>query len=97
MKIKHFMGYGCVNAKKVSCTKNELVVHVWGCHEYGVVRNDRYDIFNWLVKRFDKSRKDYTEIVDVDIDEWWERETDGKYRGMDANHCEYTIRFGERD
>ena len=96
MKIKHFAGYGSVNAKKVSCTKNELVVHVWGCHECGVVREDFYDVFNWLVKRFDKTRKDYFEIEDVNIDNWYETEKDGRYRGCDAEHCIYTIRFRER-
>ena len=93
MKIKHFMGYGSVNAKKVKLTEDTLVVHVWGVHECGVRRDDFYDIFNWLVKRFDKKRTDYFDIGDVDIEEWYEPETEGRYMGCDANHCIYTIHF----
>ena len=96
MKLKHFAGYGSVNAKKVSCNDRELVVHVWGCHEYGVVREDHYDVFEWLVKRFDKKNadKDYWRLIeDVTIDNWYEKETEGRYKGCDAEHCIYTIRY----
>ena len=62
MKIKHWQGYGCVNARKVKkTTKNgttTLVVEVTGNHEWGLVRNDMYDLKRWLVERFDKATKD---------------------------------------
>lgn len=91
MKIKHWQGYGCVNAKKISKDKNTLVVEVSGTHEYGLSRDDKYDVFNWLVKRFDKSRKDYMEIQDIDIDEDSEL-----VNGLPFWRCVYTISFRPR-
>ena len=50
MKIKHWQGYGCVNATKVKMkTKNglrNLIIRVSGNHEYGLSRNDKYDVSN---------------------------------------------------
>ena len=73
MKIKHFAGYGSVEAKKVSKTTRTnildekfvtLKVEVKGIHEWGLVRDDSYDLYNWLIKRFDKNVKDYYDICD---------------------------------
>ena len=60
MKIKHFAGYGSVQAKKVSKTnidenKVKLVVEVKGNHECGLVRKDIYDVRRWLFNRFEKN------------------------------------------
>lgn len=60
MKIKHFMGYGSVQARKVSKTKTDdgktkLVVEVKGNHEWGLVRNDIYDVYRWLFSKFEKN------------------------------------------
>jgi len=59
MKIKHFQGYGSVQAKKVSKTivgdKTKLVIEVKGNHEYGLVRNDIYDVKRWLFDKFEKN------------------------------------------
>ena len=60
MKIKHFQGYGCVNATRVKDKNCTLHVKVTGNHECGLRRDDDYDLFNWLVKRFDKSIEDYS-------------------------------------
>ena len=60
MKIKHFQGYGCVNATKVKDNSCTLHVKVTGNHECGIHRDDEYDLYNWLVKRFDKSIPDAT-------------------------------------
>jgi hypothetical protein len=51
MKIKHFAGYGCVEAKKISLNRTTLIddygcaidavilkVRVTGFHEWGLVR-----------------------------------------------------------
>lgn len=68
MKIKHFAGYGSVNATKVEKSTHtnmldeshtKLVVKVSGNHEWGLERDDSYDLYNWLIKRFDKGVKDY--------------------------------------
>ena len=58
MKIKHWQGYGTVNAMKIH-DSNTLHVKVVGNHEWGIYRNDEYDLYYWLVKRFDKKENDY--------------------------------------
>ena len=74
MKIKHWAGYGCVNASKVKDSACTLHVRVEGNHEQGVVREDPYTLYLWLVKRFDKSAADITTwlkshpIIDVRSD-----------------------------
>ena len=61
MKIKHWQGYGLVDAKKLTKQTDAgittLVVKTSGNHEWGLVREDVYDLVNWLVKRFDKTFK----------------------------------------
>ncbi len=59
MKIKHFQGYGSVNAVKVKDDTCTLHVKVTGNHEWGIRRDDLYDLFNWLVKKFDKTVTDH--------------------------------------
>lgn len=79
MRIKHFAGYGTVEAKKVSKTtvtnqygekKNKLVVNVKGNHEWGLVRDDIYDVKRWLFDKFEKnfSGNYYQIIMDVKND-----------------------------
>lgn len=59
MKIKHWQGYGTVDAKKVSKTTAKgyttLVIRVTGDHEWGLVCKDIYHLKRWLIDRFDKS------------------------------------------
>lgn len=62
MKIKHWAGYGCVTARKVKSNPYVLHIRVEGNHEWGIVREDEYDLFNWLVRRFDKDILDYAEF-----------------------------------
>ena len=76
MKIKHWQGYGCVNAKVLKKGLDTqkgvktITIEVVGNHEYGLDRsNDEYDIFNWLLKRFDKDVKDYSDIIKVEYNE----------------------------
>ena len=72
MRIKHWAGYGCVNARKVK-ENNPFILHikVEGNHECGLVREDEYELYNWLVKRFDHDVQYYPEwhklrpIIDV--------------------------------
>jgi len=69
MKIKHWQGYGLVNARKISHSTNNgitsLHIRVSGDHEQTLERNDRYDVANWLVKKFDKSFVDWRTITSV--------------------------------
>ena len=60
MKIKHFAGYGCVNARKCKDSLPSMLhIEVEGNHEWGLVREDDYDLFQWIVSRFDKRFPDY--------------------------------------
>lgn len=69
MIIKHWQGYGRVNARKINLsTKNGITclhVRVSGEHEQTLERNDRYDVANWLVKKFDKRFVDWRTITSI--------------------------------
>lgn len=101
MKIKHFQGYGIVNAKKVSKKVKEgvatLIIEVWGNHEWGIERNDVYDVFNWLVKRFDKGCESYSKIISMTTNDFYKKtEVANHYGGkseIDEEHCIYTIKY----
>lgn len=58
MKIKHWQGYGSVNATRVKDKNVKLHIRVVGNHEYGIHRDDEYDLYYWLVRRFDKNIQD---------------------------------------
>lgn len=76
MKIKHWAGYGCVNARRINDGKAKLHVRVEGLHEMGLERGtwDTSLLYNWLVKRFDKTVPEYLEwvrsrpIIDTETD-----------------------------
>lgn len=78
MRIKHWAGYGCVNAQRIKNASCTLHVRVQGDHERGLRRDDDYDLFYWLVKRFDKKVTDYAEWhkknPKVYIIEWTDKE-----------------------
>lgn len=52
MRIKHWQGYGTVNAKRISTTKEKIVIVVSGMHEYDLVMGtwDTYGMTKWLGK-----------------------------------------------
>lgn len=81
MKLKHWQGYGSINARKISETVNgniaTLKIELKGNHEYGLSRDDKYDVFNWLLnggKRFVKACSSYRDIISVDITEDYVKE-----------------------
>ena len=90
MRIKHFAGYGCVDAKKLSRFKvstgdTVLKVRVTGNHECGLLRNDPYDLKWWLIERFDKAAKNidpYTIAYEYNYDFDYETNKDV---------CDYTF------
>ena len=95
MKIKHFMGYGSVEVKKISKkpiingygeNKTKLVLCVKGNHEYGLVRNDIYDVRRWIFDRFEKNFKksDYEIYMEVKSDYIEEN-------GLDVEVATYTF------
>lgn len=93
MKLKHWQGYGSVEAKKVSAATDKatglktVVVEVSGNHEWGLERNDSYDIHRWL-GRFFKDCLSYTDIRSLSVD--------GGYRkkgSIDEEWCRYTVTY----
>lgn len=93
MKLKHWQGYGSVNAKKMSEStrkdpfygdKKTMHIRVTSNHEYGIEREDKYDVFNWLLKRFDKTVESYRQITSV-------RLVSGIENGIDV--CDYFIEY----
>lgn len=72
MKLKHWQGYGTVNAKKLELSaagpNRKLVIEVTGNHEYGLTRDDAYDVYNWLVKRFAKDCPNYRNILSLRVE-----------------------------
>ena len=84
MRIKHWQGYGCVTARKCKDSNpSTLMCRVEGDHEWGIILKDEYDLYYWLVRRFDKDVVDYATwsklhpIIEVkpgfriDIDKGW--------------------------
>lgn len=88
MKIKHWQGYGTVNAVRVKDRSCTLHIRVSGNHEWGLERNDTYDLYNWLIKRFDKSVPDYLS---------WRRTAsvviNDRYDGNDVEVCDYMFTY----
>ena len=99
MKIKHFAGYGSVNAKKNSVKRiginvygdieKRVRIEVSGNHEWGIERDDTYDIYNWLMKRFAKDCKSYADITRMTLEPFSVKDT----QGIDVDHCIYTIDY----
>ena len=63
MKLKHFAGYGTVNAYKINkkVTNNgsvALTIKVIGDHERGLYCWDIYTLKHWLIDRFDHKAKE---------------------------------------
>lgn len=94
MRIKHWQGYGTVTAKKIRKTIHDgittLVVEVRGNHEWGLARDDVYDLKRWLVDRFDKSARDISPYV-IDYD--YTNDYVTAPNGLDEERCIYTFEY----
>lgn len=92
MKVKHWQGYGTVNMKKISQNTKDgiktIVIQVSGNHEWGLVRNDIYDIHKWICSKFAKDCKEYCDIVDFKLNNYYK-----KINGLDVEVCDYTISY----
>lgn len=95
MKVKHFTGYGSVKVKKESKTtftneygekKTKLVLVVKGNHEWGIVRDDIYDVKRWIFDKFEKNftGNDYDIAMTVQGDYI-------KENGLDVEVATYTF------
>lgn len=92
MKIKHFMGYGSVQAKKLSKrpifgNKTKLVVEVRGNHECGLVRDYIYDVRNWLFNRFEKNFNGSDYDIEMSIQDDYVKDDNG----LDVEVATYTF------
>lgn len=95
MKLKHFQGYGTVNAKRVENVVlyegqydrwKRLTVEVSGDHEWGLDCYRGWDnvcVFNWLGRRFAKDLTDYRQIKRIDTE----------YVYADVETMRYTILY----
>lgn len=89
MKIKHWQGYGTVEAVKVKDFTCDLHIKVTGNHEYGLERNDTYDVFRWLVKRFKRNIGNDDRIIEnMKLISGYE-----KQNGISVEVCDYYINF----
>lgn len=95
MKVKHFVGYGSVEVKKVSKTtftdefgekKTKMVLCVKGNHEWGIVRNDIYDVKRWIFDKFEKNFKGNDYDIDMSIEDDYIKEN-----GIDVEVATYTF------
>lgn len=102
MKIKHWQGYGFVDATKVSekdlslTDEKYIVIRVKGNHEWGIERNDTYDVSRWLLPRFVKGFKDgtydYRNIVSMSLHPNIEKDDNGE----SVDICDYIIVYSTK-
>ena len=91
MKIKHWKGYGTVSAQKIPDRNCTLHIRVTGNHEWGLRRDDLYDLYNWLVKRFDRTVPDvltWERQANVFINEGYTVQN-----GLDVDTCDYYFTY----
>lgn len=92
MRVKHWQGYGSVNVKKMERKVDGSVVNlhlrVWGNHEWGIERNDTYDVVRWIGTRCDKRLTDDRQIVRMVLDDRYE-----KISGLTVEVCDYYITY----
>ncbi|MCM1295870.1 MAG: hypothetical protein NC311_10040 [Muribaculaceae bacterium] len=81
-RIKHWQGYGSVDAKKLADypaghAKHKTIIKITGNHEYGISRQDPYDVHRWLGKKFFPDCADYRRIESLNVIEGSEKAPDG--------------------
>ena len=91
MRIKHFAGYGSVQVRKLSKTnlfdnKTKLVIEVKGNHEWGLVRDDIYDVRRWLFNKFEKNFNGDDYDISMSIEDDYIRENN-----IDVEVATYTF------
>jgi hypothetical protein len=91
MKIKHWQGYGCLQANVVEKrldvkeATETLKIEVYGNHEYGIDRSEYwYDVYTWLVQRVSKKHKhiDYTRDLVKDVSFSYTQDKEGAECGI---------------
>ena len=95
MKLKHWQGYGTVEVKKISKKnittpygekKTKMVLQVKGNHEWGLVRDDVYDVRRWIFNKFEKNFTGNDYEIDMTIKDDYINEN-----GIDVEVATYTF------
>ena len=98
MRIKHYQGYGSVNARVIKKgfsygprgkTDRSVTIEVSGNHEYGIIVDsyDHYRLAQWLGKLGGFKEED---IESFDTKSFSQRNEE---KGIDEDHCIYTVRL----
>lgn len=89
MKLRHWAGYGTVNARVISTGKNSKTIEITGNHEWGLDRpfHDEYCIENWL-KRFQPKGKAFSDYSVLANDY-------KKVNGLDTEYLIITLFYKE--
>ena len=96
MRIKHWQGYGHIEAKKIEKKTRDgrtfIAIKLKGNHEYGLHRDDIYDIAHWLLPKFSKEFKDgqksYYDIEYMQLTDGYEKDENGY-----VDTCLYEIQY----
>ena len=94
MRVKHWQGYGSVNVfKKEREVRSDgtvrLHLQVRGNHEWGIERNDVYDVVRWIGIKCDKQLTDYRQVCEMLTDNWWDSD---KHEDV----CDYYITYTKK-
>lgn len=67
-----------------------VVIRVQGNHEYGLERDDKYDVYNWLLKRFCRNLPEFNEIkcFEFKMNDFYQRNTE---KNIEEEVCDYSI------
>lgn len=99
MKIKHFQGYGTVDAKrkKLSSVKDmfgeeiqRVQITVTGMHEYGLKTYDSYGAVNWF-NRYNRLLPEVS--TQTKLEKYDVREERGNWSQNTPDRCVYTFFF----
>ena len=106
MKIKHYQGYGIVEAKKLKTRKltkaergveyadlplREVQIFVKGNHECGLLTLEKYAVHRWLCTKLVKDCESFMDIIDVNAEPGMTKEN-----GLDVETALYTIIYISR-
>ena len=96
MRIKHWQGYGHIDATKIEKKSRDgrtfIAIKLKGNHEYGLHRDDTYDIARWLLPKFAKEfkngEKSYRDIEYMQLTDGYEKDGNGY-----VETCLYEIQY----
>lgn len=94
MRVKHWQGYGSVDVFKISRVERNGVVdlhlRVVGNHEWGIERNDVYDVVRWIGTKCDKKLTDDRQVTKMRVDDYY---VQNPKTHLDEEVCDYYINY----